>query len=1212
MKNHQYSIPAGRSTPGGNRWTYTALTIAAMLLMWLGAGRLHAQVATGDVLGTVTDSTGAVVPDAKVTIKNNGTAETRTATSTDQGEFVFNQLPNGTYAITIEKAGFKTFNASNFALSTGVRARFDAKLETGAVTETINVTAAAAVMQTDSSEVTSTVEQSAVADLPLNGRSLEAAIQIQPGIIYAQNGNNQNDRRPSFSIQVSSCGGDQSRCANNEMVDGFDNNERTQGLDGIRPSVDSVQEVKVDTSSFTADYGRASGAVVNIVTKAGTNNFHGSLYEFFRNDILDAKFYDFGSPQDKSKLRLNYYGGSLGGPVWIPKLYNGKNKTFFFFSYEQSRKVEGIQPQPLSIPTLKEQQVMAETGDLDISDVATDTVSTGSTFAPLCTDADHSGCILPSANIDPLMKNYFLMFPAPNRTVPAGESLNGGQNYVNSPPATQNLYNLDVRIDQHIGSKDLLFGRYEADPTTTVEPEEFPQITDATIADGTYSSAAAPFKGIYPGGNGTGFTGPASTKTYGLQLDESHIFNQNLVAEFKAAYTRINIQSLPWNYDTGAAALAGWDATLDTQKVMPSVGGPFSAWSALIGTSNALPIFDVNNTFQYAGSVIYTHGSHSFKLGAGVIRRQTNYENDAIAGGFFLNAGRDNPNAPPFAGPLPYADDRFNFLSGYPGGMLRSDSGYGGYRTWEPSFYALDNWRVNSKLTLNLGVRYDIYSPFSEAHNHYSNFLTSCLDASATMALEDGNSCWVTGAQDPKIGVKTDFSNIQPRIGFAYNLDSKTVLRGGFGTTFFTPDTGLMAIGSGAPASVLQNINPQQAFNVGFVALPWYTFPPPDPNQPGPPPPPVPCVMEGHGVGGGDTGCISNGPPQPVLLTPETQGAFASNPTITAVSAKATDFRNQYAEMANLAIQRQMGNNAVTVAYVGSFGRQGLRADNYDLAGIPGNDWVMDQNNWTLQGPPGPDQVLGPSAKPSPYAKQLPNVNTIAYLHNGAYSSYNGLQAIYERRITDGFHLSANYTWGHLLSNNWGDNIPNEPKALQYGGRPSQRVAVNAGWEIPLGSNLKGAAGLLVKGWKVNGIGWWQTGSTFTVVSGSDYYIAGVNNGRPDVVGNPTLSNPTVQKWFNTDAFARLPQDEWGTWGKTPEHTNQLIGPSARSIDFSINKEFPIYETLKAQFRAESFNLTNTPSFGNPNGTMGGPTYGVVTATTTKPRQLQFAVKLLF
>jgi hypothetical protein len=1000
------------------------------------------------------------------------------------------------------------------------------------------------------------------------------------------------------------------------MVDGFDNNERADGLDGIRPSIDSVQEVKVDTSSFSAEYGRASGAVVNIITKAGTNNFHGSLYEYFRNDALDAKYYDFGSPQPKSELRLNYYGGSVGGPVWLPKLYNGRNKTFFFASYERSNKIEGISPAPISIPTLAEEQEMVSGGDLNLCDVAT---TPNGQFV----NGNFEGfqalsatqCDVPAAGIDPIMKNYFLMFPKPNFGTPGNATLN----YVNSPPEPQNLYNLDVRIDQHIGSRDLLFGRFEANPTTTNVPNEFPQITAASIAAGTYSSAAAPFEGIYPGGNGVGFDGPGFTKTYGLQLDEVHIFNQNLLMELRAAYTRINVQSQAWNENTGAAVKAGWSSALDTANVMPSVGGPFSAWSALIGTSNALPIYDVNNNFQYAGSVTYTHGAHDFKIGAGLIQRQINYMNDAIAGGFYIMAGTDNTGAPIGStsglstagggGPLPYADDRENYLSGNPFLELRSDSGYGGYRAWEPSAYALDNWRVNSKLTLNLGVRYDVYTPFTEAHNKYSNFLTGCLNASATTPIADGTSCWSLGSQDPKIGVKTDYSNIQPRVGFAYSLDSKTVLRGAVGMAYFTPDVGVIDIGSGAPASILQNINPQSAFNIGTEAFPY--------GGPGP------SYCYANPTSGNNIGCIDQGPAQPSYLTATSDASFATNSMITAVSAKPANWKNEYTEMANLALQRQFGSNTVTVSYVGSFMRQGLRADNLDVPAVPGAAYAANPANWGLSGNP-PNQTLqpipvpavyghtvspaGPPGQPLTLVGELPYINTIAYLHNGAMSSYNALQLVYDHRFAKGFHVGGNYTWGHLLSNTWGDNIPTEPNNLEYGGRPSQRVAVNAGYELPFGKNLTGAAGVLIKGWKINGIGFWQTGTDFSVTSKSELDITGINSDRPDQIASTKLSHPTTTEWFNTSAFAN---QTLGTYGS--ERPNQIIGPPARDIDFSINKDFPIFEHLKGEFRAESFNITNTPNFANPGDTLGtSATYGIISTTTTNPRQLQFAMKLLF
>ena len=351
------------------RWiTILFIALGVIAGQFLLPSHLLAQAGSSDVLGTVTDSSGAVIVGAKVTIKDLSTSAARVATTDAKGDYIFNTLPNSQYTLTVEMKGFKTSTIASFQLSAGARLREDAKLATGAVTETVQVTGETALMQTDTSEVASTVEDNAVQDLPLNERNFSAALQVQPGMsMGATNGTtsmsagqNPEDRRPSFVVVANG----QDDALNNQLIDGFDNNERNLGLAGVRPSIDGIAEVKIDTSSYSAEYGRAAGAVINVVTKGGSNAFHGSLYEYFRNDIFNAyDYFDIKKPE----YSLNSYGGSFGGPVWIPKLYNGKNKTFFFVDWETGPKVAGQAATELYVPTAYEDQAMASNGVLDLS-----------------------------------------------------------------------------------------------------------------------------------------------------------------------------------------------------------------------------------------------------------------------------------------------------------------------------------------------------------------------------------------------------------------------------------------------------------------------------------------------------------------------------------------------------------------------------------------------------------------------------------------------------------------------------------------------------------------------------------------------------------------------------------------------------------------------------------------------------------------------------
>ena len=433
---------------------------------------------------------------------------------------------------------------------------------------------------------------------------------------------------------------------------------------------------------------------------------------------------------------------------------------------------------------------MANGGGLDLSDVLnSDGTACGTGTTTACDGIQSVHNYVPVADIDPIMKNYFLLFPAPNYSSPSG-------NYTSSPPESQNQVNFDARIDQHFGSNDVLFGRIAYNPITTIYPEGYPEITSANA---TQAQKAAGLIGIFPGSNGSsGFPGPSNTKSYNLQADYVHIFSPKLLMDLKTGFARVNIASLPYNYKDGAAQKMGYTADIDTGDEMPAMGGPGIAWNALLGSANQVPLVDINNTFQYAGSVTYTRGSHNIKAGAGLIRRQINAFQNTQGGGMFLFFANAAGNGPGFDS-APYTDARLNFITGYPGIETRENAVYKpGFRAREINGYLQDDWRASNKLTVNLGLRYDIFTPFTEAHGHYANFIPSCL-SSGTI----GANCFLTGNQNATVGVKTDYKDIAPRVGFAYSVNNATVLRAGFGLSFFPADVGESSI-SGSTHAELQ------------------------------------------------------------------------------------------------------------------------------------------------------------------------------------------------------------------------------------------------------------------------------------------------------------------------------------------------------------------------------------------------------------------------
>lgn len=1077
--------------------------LACLSLLWIVAAvSALAQISTSDVLGTITDSTGAAVPNATVKIENLGTHVANETKSGDNGSYVFTQLQPGNYALTITQAGFKSFSNPSLVLVAGDRARIDAVLEIGGSSETVEVTSQPSALQTDSTNVGSTVDSKAIADLPLNGRNVYGLVQVAPGVNAGSpssltSGTRPDDRRQSSSVSANG----QYELVNNNLIDGLDNNERFKGLILLRPSVEAIQTVRVDTNTYTAEIGRTAGAAISILTKAGTDNFHGSLYEFFRNDITDARNYFARNSvlPHKPELRQNQFGGSLGGPI-------RKGRTFFFTDLEEFRQVDATGTVYTStVPTLYEQQ---HPGDL--SDVG----------GPVTTV------------IDPTALAYFKLYPAPNQ---AGSSFVPGvsvptNNFLYNPPRVQNTTLGDLRIDQHFSDADTLFGRYSYNKVNTFEPGQLPNVGD-----------------IGPGGTAGTFPGNSEITTHNGQMGYTHTFTPNLLLDLRLGYTLFQ--------DHVTALNAGSDLNTGTPYSIPNANGcigcdglsPVTPGTGYVGLGDGtfLPILLNESAYQYAGTITWVHGNHTVKAGEALIRRlvsnlQQNYGKPAIS---FTGATPQQALSRFFAGePFTYQRQ----------GLTRRPH----VRTWEEGAFVQDDWRVRPELTLNLGLRYDIFTAPNEKDGFFSNL---DLDTASLVVSNTG-------------GVQTNYSNIAPRFGFAYTVKPNFVVRGGYGMTFYANDV-------------------QNAF---YLQNPPYSF---------------------------ATGTLTS-------TTPLSAGVVAAPSTVSttnlsgALWAKPFHYRNAYVEQFNLLLQRDFSGNVVTVGYVGELGRH-LNAQ------IP---------NYNLPAPGGSATV--PKA---PYASQLPNVNTIQYFGSFAASNYHSLQTSFERRLKHGLTLNANYTWAHTLddTNNQGTEgdggyglQPLKINTYDYGNSTldvRHRIAVTANYAIPFhGANR--FSKWLLGDWQVNSLVFWQTGSPFAITSavtqnGLAYInLPTVTSDRPDRIGNPFLSNPSPTKGFlNPAAFARQAIGTAGDAGR-----NIMHGPHQRRADLSLFKTFSLHDSLALQFRAECFNLSNTPNFAQPGGTItsysatpdangryvatNAGNFGVSTSTAagSAARQFQFAAKITF
>lgn len=1063
-----------------------------LVLLW--AVSAYAQVTTADVVGTVHDASGAVIPNGKVEVTNLGTGLTRTTQTGSSGDFVVNSLPPGTYSVKVEAPSFKTYNVASLTLASGDRTRIDANMQPGRTTETVEVTAATPLLQTDSSTLQSTVPEQAVQDLPLNGRNFVQLAQSVPGANQGPgngltSGNRPDDRRQSSAVSVNG----QTEVINNEMIDGMDNNERIIGGLGVRPSVDAIAEFTVQTNDYTAEVGRTAGGVINVITKSGSNKFHGSIYEYFRNDKFDSHSYFDKAGSAKPELRQNQYGGSIGGPII-------KDKTFFFFDYEGFREVSGQPAQVLPVPSLQEEQ------NLDFTDRP-------------------GGTVVNRATADPIGLDYLAMYPAPN---------DGAFNFITpSLKKTQNSSTYDARVDHKFNENNLFFARYTYNNVTTLIPGGLPITTVNGVT-------------VNPNGLFFAFAGNAPDKAQQLQIDYTHIFNSNLLLELKAGYLRTNNGSFPLNFGTNVATKLGMPGVdvdaLDSglsQVTFDDNSG------AVLGDDQFVPISDIDNTYQYGGVVTYTRGRQNIKFGSTLIRR-------------LATEGQSNSGVGTWAFPTLEA-----MLTGPSRVTTRiNELNVPHYRFWEPSVFVQDNWRVRNWLTLNLGLRYDVFTPLAEEHNRIANFDPNT--GSIILAGVNGVSRYG--------GLSTQFNNIAPRIGFAATVAPGTVLRGGYGITY-------------VPLNYTSNVTQKD--------------------------PPFVSVFVYNG-----TRSLSQGlqPPAPSSATAPT-----SIP-----DAVALNFKNTELQQFNLNVQKDFHGNVLTVGYVGMLGRHVATT-------------IGDLN----EPPPGPAAgaclgLAGSAAQTAclqplrPYAAQLPSLTgPIGEYFTSGTSSYHALQASFQRRLQNGLTFDVNYTWAHDiddvtgLSNENGDGtdvLPNDLK-LDKGNSDldlRHRIVATADYAIPFGNSLTGVQGGFAKGWQVNFIEVWETGSPFTIVnpnpglSGAHFF--GGNTDRPNQVSNPNQSVPGF--WFNPGAFAEQTPGDIGNVGK-----NTLFGPHFRHFDFSIFKNFKVTEASNVQFRAEFFNLFNEASFGNPGVNNGNnnvsPTnlnFGKITTTSTNytPRQIQFVLKYIF
>jgi hypothetical protein len=1235
------------------KFANACLVTALVIFVWgLCALGVKAQVTTADVVGTVTDTTGGVLPGATVTITNTGTSVSQSTSSTSTGDYVFNLLQVGNYSVKVEAKGFKTFVAPSLNLSSGDRARVDAKLEIGDVNQTVEVSGTVApALQTDSATVGGLVTSQAVEDVPLNGRNIVMLVQLAPGVNQGSpndlmSGTRPDDRRSTTAYSANG----QTDSVNQNMVDGMDNQDPIIATTLIRPSIDAIQEVNVSTSIYDASATRSAGAVVDIITKSGSNDFHGSAYEFFRNRVLNTNpNHAFPSGYSstgtllltpvltKPAFRQNQYGGSIGGPI-------KKDKTFFFFDLEKLSKANGLQLLS-TVPTLCEWGKAAcpdgrtQFGDFsDQPDLSAygggSSNCTPNTFTVAVGSCPYS--VVPLGNVTPLGFEYFDMFPLPN----VANSIQN--NYASNPTYTQSGITYDIRIDHHFNDSNTLFARYSYNDVTTITPGAFPiktisqadanavGLNNLAIPTVTVNPGAAPYAGQ------NNFPGPSLVRAQGILISYVHVFNPNLVLNLKAGYSRLGDNVYQLNKGTGAGTKLGFPCGVSIcsnfngnaasgvpEAAFPAPQATSSAGYTDIGDSYAIPILYIDNIFQYNANLTWNKGTHSVRYGIALIRRREAQGQSFDPTGLFEFTGG-------YTGTL-----GGDLLEGESATVMRNYAVVvPNERQWQPGVFFQDDWRATHWLTLNLGARYDIFSPLTEKYGRISNFQPG-TGLMGSPALPGANQ---TG---PTAGILTDYKDWAPRIGFAASLKHDMVLRGGFGISYFQNRA---AIFRNAPFGYTYTCNPQNAAQsnatcaaqatggnsavVHFGApagansttnngttSPAYVgaggglfadgVPIPSVNAT-PVLPPSTCPITDRGMNPLPSGCLAYNP----ITNPNSANLYSTITTSSTWPKQPIPYLEQF----SLQLQKAFKENVIQIGYVGELGR-------HNGGTIP----FSTINNINV--------TSNPLTATYPWL----NANTVSSTAAINTTSYHSLQVNLVRRFSNGLTVNINYAWAHALQSGqevcrpvyspadfgygtgpkfinpcYYDNVknPSSPIAVtslrdgpgfigntQYD--IPNHIAGTINYLLPFGKNLKGIEGGIIKGWAANASGYWQSGLDFNVTNGAA--LGSGTMGGLDQVCSGKLANASLQQWINPACFV---QPTYGTFGT--EDQAQWFGPRQRNLDFSLFKEFGITERIRMQFRAEVFNLLNVVNYAQPGGASGNglgsitiPAFSIVNTTGT-------------
>jgi hypothetical protein len=1137
-----------------------ALEMAAMAFSSLTG---TAQTTTGQISGTVEDASGAVVVGASVQATNIDTRATRTVATGASGNYVLPLLPPGSYQVVITKPGFQSITENGIRLDVNQSLAINPMLKPGASNEIVEVQASSQLLDPTTSEVGTVIGSEAVNDLPLNGRNFTQLLTLVPGAtpVSTSQGASQgvNDGStvaiPGSAFSNPSLNGQQNR-ETLYLLDGVVNTDFRTTTYTVLPIIDGVSEFKVQTHNDDPSFGSVLGGVVNLVTSSGTNHLHGSAWEYVRNNDFDARnhFSDFnsdGSAAPAAPFHQNEFGVAVGGPVWLPRLYNGRNKTFFFFAFEGWRFLEPSN-NLYTVPTAAE-----VSGDFSnsllpnpIFDPATTTVNAqGNGYSRTA----FPGNKIPADRINAQVQQYIQSyFDSPN--VPLNSA---NQNEILRAPYSNNANNYQGRIDQVVTKKDTVFFRW----------------SNMFVVDNNPSTNKVTSLSDFNGLNiGAGIT---------------HIFSPKLLltvdgGRASRGFVFVNQSSV----GLGPLEQEGFQGLSTFGPLGINLSSPYG------GSGLGGPALRRNSSWSVSGQLGWQVGRHNFTFGTTVIAQYRSQEGSGQSLNF-TNAQTSDPNNQANTG-----NSLASALLGLPNQGSFGLTNLIKYSIPTYGVFAGDSWKATPKLTLNFGVRYDhIDQPnLTNGINNGFNFETGnyeigggslpsacivsnvapCIPGTSTNAQADllallGNDGSAAGSHIIVAPVSTRaprpvWNNVGPRFGFAYLVQPTTVVRGGFGIVYDTLN-GLSQTFSNSINSWPSNGSTSTYYNTIGSA---------------------PTTV---------TSALAN------VASPLTTGTPFTNFNF----FYSQKYKTLYSEQWNLQVEKTVNaNTLVSVGYVGSV------SNRLDYGGTANGDVT-----------PGPGTLAQINAK-RPY----PWMSTFVYDSTTGNANYHALQVKVQRRMTHGLEFLLSYTFSKSIDDTsgrfGGENGPGGNAAVQNYYDPASNRSVSAYnvpqfasfsvlYALPFGKGQPyfnhGLSSYVLGGWQINSVSQLGNGQAYTVYVNGDIANIGVDGGyeRPNLIGNPRVSHPTITRAFNTAAFATPAQYTFGNVGR-----NSLRAENDYNEDVSLFKTFPIKDSLSFELRAEAFNVLNITNYGTPDPNLGDSSAGVVSSIANNPRQLQFAGKLRF